>query len=140
MRDFKNSAAGAATPDSAKNVCTMGTGHEYSLTHIPRKTQLEKLLSLLPEGRKNAISMQALSDRMDLNPRALRAAIMQARDAGEIIAGDTAGYYIPADKEELRKYCALAKKRSLSGLKALKAARKKLAEIEGQQAIGDGEA
>ena len=133
MTEKRNSAAGAGTPDSASNVRPLGNGHESILTQIPRKSQLKNLLSLLPEGRENAIPMRELADRLDIDQRALRAAILQAREAGEIIAGDSAGYYRPADKTELRKYYFAARKRSLSGLKALKAARRKLAEFDGQQ-------
>ena len=80
--------------------------------------------------------MRVLAGRLGVDDRALRAAIMRARESGAIIAGDSAGYYIPADKAELRRYYKTAKKRSLSGLKSLKAARRKLAEIEGQQTFG----
>ena len=133
MVERRNSAAGAGTPGSANDVYPMGTGHSQSISQIPRKSQTENLLALLPEGRENAVSMRELADRLGIDQRALRAAILQAREAGEIIAGDSAGYYRPADKTELRKYYFAARKRSLSGLKALKAAHRKLAEFDGQQ-------
>ena len=82
--------------------------------------------------------MRELADRLGIDERALRAAILQAREAGEIIAGDSAGYYRPADKAELRRYYHTAKRRALSGLRALKAARRLLQEMEGQRRLGDG--
>ena len=100
--------------------------------------RLEELLLLLPEGRSNAIPMQMLAERFGVDPRSLRAAIARAREAGEIIAGDSAGYYRPASKEELRRYYHTAKRRALSGLRALKAARRLLQEMEGQRRLGDG--
>ena len=133
----KNSAAGAGTPNSANDVRPLGNGHETILTQIPRKSQLKNLLALLPEGRSNAIPMQMLAERLGVDPRSLRAAIARAREAGEIIAGDSAGYYIPTDKAELRRYYSTARKRSLSGLKSLKAVRRKLAEFDGQQRLDD---
>ena len=129
----KNSAAGAGTPGSANDVRPLGSGRKAIIAQEKPCDQMENLLSLLPEGRENAIPMRELADRLDIDQRALRAAILQAREAGEIIAGDSAGYYRPADKTELRKYYFAARKRSLSGLKALKAARRKLAEFDGQQ-------
>lgn len=133
MVERRNSAAGAGTPGSANDVRPLGNGHETILTQIPRKSQLKNLLALLPEGRENAIPMRELAGRLGVDDRALRAAIMRARESGDIIAGDSAGYYIPTDKAELRRYYSTARKRCLSGLKALKAARRKLAEIDGQQ-------
>ena len=137
MVERRNSAAGAGTPGSANDVRPLGNGHETILTQIPRKSQLKNLLALLPEGRENAIPMRDLADRLEIDQRALRAAILQAREAGEIIAGDSAGYYRPADKAELRRYYFAARKRSLSGLKSLKAVRRKLAEFDGQQGFGE---
>ena len=133
MGERRNSAAGAGTPDSASNVRPPGNGRKAIIPQERTCCQMEKLLALLPEGRENAVSMRDLADRLNIDQRALRAAILQAREAGEIIAGDSAGYYRPADKTELRKYYFAARKRSLSGLKALKAARRKLAEFDGQQ-------
>ena len=137
MTEKRNGAAGAGTPGSANDVRPMGNGRKAIIPQARPCCQMEKLLALLPEGRENAIPMRDLADKLDINQRALRAAILQAREAGEIIAGDSAGYYRPADKAELRKYYFAARKRSLSGLKSLKAVRRKLAEIEGQQTFGD---
>lgn len=129
----RNGAAGAGTPNSAKDVHPAGTRHKIIISYRKPQCKTENLLALLPEGRENAVSMRELADRLGIDERALRAAILQAREAGEIIAGDSAGYYIPANKAELRRYYHAARKRCLSGLKALKAAHRKLAEIEGQQ-------
>ena len=98
---------------------------------------IQKLLSLIPAGRENAVSMQQLADTLGLDKRAVRAAVMRARESGEIIAGDAAGYYIPSDTGELRRYYFMARKRSISGLNALKAARRKLRELEGQLSLGE---
>ena len=133
----KNSAAGAGTPGSANDVRPLGNGHKFNIPQNRPYSKPEKLLSLLPEGRENAIPMRVLAERLGVDDRALRAAILQAREAGEIIAGDSAGYYRPADKAELRRYYFAARKRSLSGLKSLKAVRRKLAEFDGQQRLDD---
>ena len=136
MDEIRNGAAGAATPNSANDVRQVGTRHKSNITQIRPCGKLENLLALLPEGRENAIPMKRLADLLGVDPRSLRAAIARAREAGCIIAGDSAGYYVPADKAELRRYYFAARKRSLSGLKSLKAARRKLAEFDGQQDMG----
>ncbi len=138
MDETKKGATGAATPNSAQSVDQMDRNHENSLSQKPVMSQQEKLFSLLPEGRSNAIPMQILAEQLGVDPRSLRAAIARAREAGEIIAGDSAGYYCPASKEELRRYYHTAKRRALSGLRALKAARRLLQEMEGQRRLGDG--
>ena len=138
MDETKKGATGAATPNSAQSVDQMDRNHENSLSQKPVMSQQEKLFSLLPEGRSNAIPMQILAEQLGVDPRSLRAAIARAREAGEIIAGDSAGYYRPADKAELRRYYHTAKRRALSGLRALKAARRLLQEMEGQRRLGDG--
>lgn len=136
MNENKKGAASAATPNSAKDVRPAGTRHEIIISYRKPQCKMENLLALLPEGRSNAIPMQMLAERLGVDPRSLRAAIARAREAGEIIAGDSAGYYRPADKAELRRYYFAARKRSLSGLKSLKAVRRKLAEFDGQQDMG----
>ena len=136
MNKNSKGAAGAATPNSANDVYQAGARHKSTIAQFKPCGKLEKLLCLLPEGRENAIPMRELSDRLGIDQRALRAAILRAREAGEIIVGDSAGYYRPADKAELRRYYFAARKRSLSGLKSLKAVRRKLAEFDGQQDMG----
>lgn len=130
MGEIRKGAAGAATPDNAQNVGQMGnTGHQEI---ISKGFPAVKLFSILPEGRENAVPMRVLAERLGVDDRALRAAIMRARESGDIIAGDSAGYYIPTDKAELRRYYHTARKRCLSGLRALQAARRKLEELEGE--------
>ncbi|MBQ9258174.1 MAG: hypothetical protein IJ181_13820 [Acidaminococcaceae bacterium] len=85
-----------------------------------------ELYDLLPTGRGNAISMQKLADLTGSRPRQVRQAIFNLRTDGLIIAGDSNGYYIPADDQELISYYKTAKARGLATLASIQSARKAL--------------
>lgn len=123
MKDRK-SAGDAATSHSAINTGEH-TKNDRTLT----------IAEILPHGKENAISMGHLATYFGTSERDIRSMIHKARCDGSIICGDSSGYYLPETREELLRWYRLAKKRSLSGLKALKAARRQLRELEGQQSI-----
>ena len=123
MSDRK-SAGSTAMPHSAEN------------TMQPTKAdRISSICDILPRGKARAVSMSHLADALRCSDRDVRAVIHRARCDGAIIAGDSSGYYLPETREELIRWYRLAKKRSLSGLKALKSARQQLRELEGQQSI-----
>ena len=117
MDKKRNSAAGAATPDNAENI-----------RNAQREHYKDILSKIIPFGKGNSVSMARLSAHFRTSERDIRAMIHRARCEGAIICGDEAGYYQPETQEELLHWYKLAKRRSLSGLKALKAARKRLRE------------
>ena len=47
-----------------------------------------KLIEHIPHGRENAIAMRDLSERLNIDPRTLRALIQQERERGEPICSD----------------------------------------------------
>lgn len=65
-----------------------------------------KLIELIPYGRQNAISMRDLSERLNIDPRKLRALIQRERERGAPICSDWehGGYYIPLNEFEARIY------------------------------------
>ena len=117
-------AAGFREPNSA-SALQCGGNDRLSLS----------IADLLPRGKAQAVSMLHLADYLGCTDREIRAMIHRARCEGSIICGDSSGYYLPETREELIRWYRLAKKRSLSGLKALKAARQQLKELKGQQGI-----
>lgn len=128
----KKCAAGAATPNSALALqCGSSSCLNESISQ--QRPEGNSLIDLLPHGKAHAVSMAHLADYFGTSERDIRAMIHRARCEGSIIAGDSSGYYLPETREELTKWYRLARKRSLSGLKALKAARQQLRELEGQQ-------
>ena len=110
--------------------------HSTKNTIQPTKAnRISSITDLLPHGKAHAVSMSHLADVFGCSERDIRSMIHQARCDGAIIAGDSSGYYLPETREELMRWYRLAKKRSLSGLKDLKAARQQLRELEGQQSL-----
>ena len=126
MRD-KKCAAGAGTPNSA---IALRCGSSSCLDEI--------ISSFIPHGKDNAIKMSALAAALHASERDVRRLIHEARCNGAVIIGDNHGYYLPETREELLPYYLTARKRSVSGLKALKATKRKLEEFKGKQKINGG--
>ena len=122
----KKCAAGAATPNSA---IALRCGSSSCLT--------KSIVDMLPKGKRNAVKMSALAAALHTSERDVRRLIHEARCSGAVIIGDNHGYYIPETREELLPYYFTARKRSVSGLKALKAVKRKLEEFNGQQFLGE---
>lgn len=69
------------------------------------------LLSLIPVGQENAISMKSLARLTDSTLQEIRQWVENARLEGMIIASSQCGYYIPVDEEELVDYYVRTKRR-----------------------------
>ena len=69
------------------------------------------LLSLIPVGHMNAISMKSLARLTDSTLQVVRQWVENARLDGMIIASSQSGYYIPVDEEELVDYYVRTKRR-----------------------------
>lgn len=86
------------------------------------------IMDYIPTGKDNAVSMKDLAIAMRTDARTVRKMIHSARMDGAIICGTNAGYYKPETDDELLSYYRLARRRALSGLASLKAARAVLKE------------
>ena len=64
------------------------------------------LIEFIPRGRSNAIAMRELSERLNVDPRTLRALIQREREKGAPICSDweRGGYFMPVDESEARVY------------------------------------
>ena len=94
---------------------------------------IKNILDFLPTGSENAISADALTNALGFrDSRSLRSAILNLRLRGYVVAGTQAGYYIPADADELRTYLHSAEMRGRTTFAAIKAARKALRSAENQ--------
>ncbi len=89
---------------------------------VPKKESIE-LYSLLPEGIDKAVSMQRLADITGTTARQVRREIFNLRLAGKIIAGDSNGYYIPANEAELLAYYRTALARGMATMASIESAR-----------------
>lgn len=78
-----------------------------------------KLIEHIPHGRENAIAMRELSERLNIDPRTLRALIQ--RERGEPICSDweRGGYFMPANEFEARIYYRQQRSRIRSARAAL---------------------
>lgn len=63
---------------------------------------VERFIAVVPCGRHNGISMQALSSYFKLDPRDIRELATMAIWQGYPIFGDSFGYWTPASAEEFR--------------------------------------
>lgn len=76
------------------------------------------ILSLIPQGKKNAISRTELRYRAQLNDRVMRELIEQERRNGAIILNlqDGRGYYRPAPDEmdDVRRQFLINERRAMS--------------------------
>lgn len=80
-----------------------------------------KILSFIPFGQENAVSMTDLSILMGCDKRAVRAAVFNARKAGAIICStcegrNTSGYFQSTDVSDIRKFVAMQDSRINSAI------------------------
>lgn len=73
--------------------------------------KFDGLLSLIPIGQENAISMKSLARLTDSTLQEVRQWVENARLSGMIIASSQSGYYIPVNEEELVDYYVRTKRR-----------------------------
>lgn len=97
---------------------------------------------ILPKGKENAIAMKDLARVLGFaNTRALRDDISKARENGAVICSTTksgkSGYFLPANREEIKEYLNTMERRAKSAFIAMRAAKKALEQIEGQGALFD---
>lgn len=109
------------------------------------KSTLQGIVALLPCGEENAISTQALVQLAGCSSvRQLQKQIEAERAQGALILSSSAGgYFLPADRAEIRRYEVTLRRRALSTLRTLRVARQALKICEGQEELlmreaGDG--
>lgn len=93
----------------------------------------------LPKGKENAVSTTELCLIMGFdNARTLQADIAKARENGQVIlSATTGGYYLPKDNAEIEEFIAILRARAINTFKALKSAKERLQEIDGQTTLFD---
>lgn len=99
---------------------------------------MESLLEHIPYGKENAVSRASLGELRGGGPtgdRRARKEIKQLREAGEIIINDQSGdgYYRPTNMEEARRYLAQEESRARSIYRSLRALRRKVKALPGQE-------
>ena len=86
------------------------------------------IVELLPRGKENAISTEALCKASGIKSiRVLRSVVARERKQGKIIASiSTGGYYIPTDTAEIEEFVRTLDSKARSIMVALQSARKLL--------------
>ena len=77
----------------------------------------------IPKGRKNAVNLGTLCDRLQIGPTAIKRAIREERKKGTPILSGREGYWISTDQEEIEHFNnalrgqALARFATIKGMK-----------------------
>ncbi len=96
------------------------------------------IIDYIPRGKENAISREKLSQITGLSDRKMRQEIANARrDTCIINNQDNKGYYIPDNKEEVRRYIKQEEHRAKSIFTNLGGARNYLNKLENQMYFAD---
>lgn len=69
-----------------------------------KKMRINTVLSFMPTGRENGVSMRYIAQMTGMSEREVRSAVNEARLAGHMIVGDDCGYYVAGSVEELVVY------------------------------------
>lgn len=100
----------------------------YIYNDVSADSPYKILLSFIPEGEENAVSMRTLARYLDVECRNVRALVLSARKDGYIIASNSCGYFIPTDSSELRRYYKRTQQRQETTAISISAVRRKLKE------------
>ena len=96
------------------------------------------IIDYIPRGRANAIPRKKLAYITGLTDTKMRELIRQARHEKPILnLQDGKGYYIPDNKEEVRRYIKQEEHRAKSIFANLKSAREYLDQLENQMYFAD---
>lgn len=96
---------------------------------------MEVLKDILSTGKENAISARDLAAKLGVSELVLRDIVTANRINGIVICSSSAGYYLPASKNEIREFCNFMEKRAKHSFIVIQSARLALGEVEGQQAF-----
>ena len=87
------------------------TGKQPRSRHsITKERRSVMIYEILAKGEQNATTGKVICEKLDLSIRELQAGIRRERKAGRAICASTgnsgkAGYFIPANQGEMRRYC-----------------------------------
>lgn len=96
------------------------------------------IMKVIPEGRENAISAQALVGLTGCGTaRRLRLIVHKAREEGNVICSCQSGYYRPTTEAEIRSFINYLTRHSASTFVALQSAQKALEQLPGQETMED---
>lgn len=97
----------------------------------------EKLSSVIPVGRTNAIHQTELANRLGVTPAAAKQMVRRARQQGLQIISGTDGYWFAADEEEKRIFVRTMQKQALSRLKTATPIKDTIPHLQGQISLSE---
>ena len=68
------------------------------------RVKQKKITDFLSTGESQAVSLDELSLSTGLREAAVKSEILKCRIAGELILSSPAGYYLPNEPDEIRRY------------------------------------
>lgn len=141
MRNNRKTPTGAGTSAGAAGEYRGDTSSVSDFITLARARQAGLIEKLLPRGAKNAIPTAELVRLAGFrSARELQKEIEQERARGALIlsrGGSDGGYFLPANRAEIASYEATLRRRALSTLRTLRAARRALREVEGQVRLSE---
>lgn len=95
---------------------------------------MKKIADHLLPGRENAVSRQALMDRLGVSERDLRRRVERERLEGIPIltSTDVGGYYLPASPDDTVRFITSMRSRGIKTLQVAQAVEKSMLEDSGQ--------
>lgn len=98
---------------------------------------MRKVADYLLPGRENAVSRQALADRLGISERDLRRRVERERLAGTPILASTevGGYYLPASSDDTARFVASMRSRGVKVLLVAQAVERTMLEDSGQMQL-----
>ena len=79
-----------------------------------KKQFIPLVFPVLSSGQENALSAASLADLLNVCPRTLRTMVHKERKHGYLIISDSSGYYRPANREEIQRFCRAMQSRITS--------------------------
>ena len=137
MLDKEKAVLTAGTAKDGK-----GTTYDAINSHFDSTTELKRpqgyIESFLKHGAANAINTKTLMELTRLDLRQLRKQVEAERRSGVLIlTKPQGGYFLPSSgengKAEIQAFYQIQRAKALSLLKTIKAARKALQELDGQE-------
>lgn len=102
-----------------------------------KKQFIPLVFPVLSSGQENALSAAYLADLLNICPRTLRTMVHKERKHGYLIISDSSGYYRPANREEIQRFCRAMQSRITSASENQVNPKRILAQIDGQMSFNE---
>ena len=90
------------------------------------------IMESIPIGRENAMHLEEISEKLNMNPNSVKKQIREARENGMLILSSKCGYWYSEDVNERATFVDRIEKNARARLKTIKAIKRSLKTIKGQ--------